>query len=100
MRDVQLELSFIPQKNLKVGNIQYRIKEKDGITEIHSLHAIYFLKEVERDIWNKIDGKKSIKEICNLIFEEYSGNKDIIFNDVLKFIKKLRDKNLVTIKSK
>lgn len=97
MTNNQLKLVYIPHKCMSSGGINYKIREKEDVIEIHSLHAIYYLKDVEKDIWNKIDGKRTIEKIINMLINEYEGDEEIIMKEVLDFIDNLKAKNLVTI---
>jgi hypothetical protein len=97
MANGQLDLSSIPHRCFRSGNIEYKIKEKEDVVEIHLLHAIYYLTDVGKDIWTKIDGKRSIDEICEILMEEYSADKKVLQNEVLDFLEDLLSKNLITI---
>jgi len=57
------------------------------------------LNEVGARIWSLIDGKRSIKEIVDVITQEYQVSADIAEKDTLSFIDELISKAMVQLTS-
>ena len=60
---------------------------------------IKVLNEVGARIWSLIDGKRSIKEIVDVITQEYQVSAEIAEKDTLSFIDELISKAMVQLTS-
>ncbi|MDR7665946.1 PqqD family protein [Methanosarcina sp. Z-7115] len=65
---------------------------------IGDLENIYVLNTVAAFIWENIDGRKRIKDVNELIIEEFFADKDVVERDVVKFIQDLEMINCITLK--
>ena len=61
---------------------------------------MHTLDEIGGFIWENIDGKNSISSITERICDEYDVNRSIAEKDILEFIEKLIEKELILIKNK
>ena len=57
--------------------------------EVGDLSNIYNLNEIGTKIWEYIDGKRDVMEICRLITDEYDAPMDVVMNDMVEFINDL-----------
>lgn len=57
--------------------------------------SIYSLNKFGKAIWDKLDGKKNLREIAQLLTRQFEGSKTEIENDCLGFIKELLKKKIV-----
>lgn len=61
---------------------------------------LYALNDVGTFIWELLDGSKTIDDIVNNILENYNIEKTIAYDDVMRFIEKLLDNNMLLPKTK
>ncbi|HDS05570.1 MAG TPA: PqqD family protein, partial [Deltaproteobacteria bacterium] len=47
--------------------------------------------------WEKVDGKKSVSEIANLLLEDFSVEKEILLKDLEELLKTLTGNNIITM---
>ena len=78
-------------------DVNFKLKQKEDVIEIHFLHLIYFLENVEKDIWMQINGNSSIQDICQVLSVEYEADIGEIENDVLDFMNTLLERKLIKI---
>ncbi|MCF6248818.1 MAG: PqqD family protein [Desulfobacula sp.] len=65
----------------------------DGISDVDS--SIFTLNPTGKVVWEKLDGKYSLKDIINQLAEEYKAPEDAVKKDVEKLVEKLVEKKLV-----
>jgi hypothetical protein len=92
-------LNKIPKKNTELA-----WRRIDGETVIIPLddqtpesEKIDFLNETGTRIWELIDGKNTVKDIVKKILEEYDIDEKEAEKEVISFIEKLNEKNLIKI---
>ena len=56
---------------------------------------LFTLNEVGKDIWTRIDGKKSVGAITKELLEMYDGDAETLIRDVLGFLAELEKRKLV-----
>ncbi len=59
---------------------------------------LYTLNETGRSIWERIDGKHSLKNIADDLSIEYAAPLDIIIRDVLGLVMELNRRKIVCIR--
>ncbi|MCX6701047.1 MAG: PqqD family protein [Methanomicrobiales archaeon] len=59
---------------------------------------LYTLNETGRSIWERIDGKRSLKNIADDLVIEYAAPLDIITRDVLGLVGELNRRKIVCIR--
>lgn len=93
-------LNKIPKRN---PDLAWRIIDNEAIIipldeQTPECEKINFLNETATRIWELIDGKNSIKDIIARILDEYEITQEQAEKEVVSFIKKLEEKNLVKIR--
>ncbi len=58
---------------------------------------LFSLNETGQAIWEKVDGQKSLREVINLLKEEYEGSQESMEDDVLGFMKELVKRKMVVV---
>ncbi len=73
----------------------------DGDTVLLDAEAgmYYTLNEVAASVWDKIDGKRAIGEILDLMLEEYDVDRPTLEKDLEGLVADLLDKGLVQRKT-
>ncbi|MBU0762878.1 MAG: PqqD family protein [Candidatus Altiarchaeota archaeon] len=84
----------------KTDEIEVRDLEEEIYVLSLKKGRIYRLNEMGSRIWALIDGKKTVDEIINSIFKTYDASKSAIKKDVLDFIKKGVDSEILEFKSR
>lgn len=59
------------------------------VDNVGDLSSIYTLNETGTRIWGLLDGRRSIREITQLITDEYDVSEDVAIDDVGGFINEL-----------
>lgn len=90
-----LKTSFSKKDNLRINTL----KDKIEIIDFYSQDK-YILEDIGFDIWNLIDGIKTVEDIINIIKKEYNSDNDIqlnkvIYRDILDFIFDLKEKQFL-----
>lgn len=62
--------------------------------------SLYELNETGEFIWDQIDGKKTIKKICEVLYDYVSDDIDraVLNQDVMSFINDLYEKKFIEVK--
>ena len=60
-----------------------------------NLDSIYSLNRVGTFIWDRLDGSRSLREICDSIVAEFDVPADRALADLLEFVATLKKKGLV-----
>ncbi|MGQ9611166.1 MAG: PqqD family protein [bacterium] len=73
----------------------------DGETIIMSPYGdkLYALNDMGTFIWELLDGSKTIEDIVSNILKDYDIEKNIVYNDVIRFIEKLLENNILVKKT-
>ncbi|REJ07943.1 PqqD family protein [Halobacillus trueperi] len=86
-----IEKTLILEKNNEQKSRKYlksTIIEPAGIT----------LNELASDVYNNIDGKNTLEEICQRITSEYNVEMDECINDVTGLVKELIELEAIKVK--
>ena len=84
----------------KVGNLVSRTNE-DGTVAVMSLElddSIYSIDGVAAEVWDLIDGKRSIDQICRILLRKHSVSEERLRKDAGKLITSLRAARLIEVK--
>lgn len=87
-----LSLTACMSKNKK---IPWRVVEEEAILVDVSGACIIHLDEVGAEIWNAIDGKRSIADIIQHIRDVFDTDGETAQKDTLEFIEQLLRKGLI-----
>ena len=61
---------------------------------------IQYLNEVAKDFYLLINGKRSLKEITEILLEMYDVERNILEKDICQLLRDLQWKNLIILKEK
>ena len=67
---------------------------------VGNLESIYVLNEVGVFIWELIDGKRQIKQIKEIILEEFDVSPEEAENDLIELVRQMEEMVFVTDASK
>jgi hypothetical protein len=86
----------------KSGNIVFRKIEDEYIlvplvASAADVESIFNLNETGAAVWEKIDEKKSIKDIIEEIKAEYENESNQIENDIISFISEMTAAKLIEV---
>ena len=56
------------------------------VSDIADMTNILNLNNIGSDIIKSLDGKKSLLEVCNQLYEEYEVDRDTLQRDIMQFI--------------
>ena len=95
---MKISIDFILKKSKnavfrKIGDEYILVPIAASVADVES---IFNLNETGAAIWDKIDGKKSLKEIIKEIAEEYEVNKQLEM-DVLEFVNEMMEAKLIEV---
>ena len=65
------------------------------VSDIADMTNILNLNNIGSDIIKTLDGRKSLLEVCNQLYQEYEVEKDILQQDILQFINDAVNKGIV-----
>ncbi len=77
------------------SNLVWSDLEEDAVLLDADAGTYYTLNEVAASIWDKIDGKRAIGEIVELMLEEYDVERATLERDIEGLVADLEDKGLV-----
>ena len=97
---VNLNASYVPSEDVVAREVQGEliiIPITSGIGDLED--EILTLNETGRAIWNKLDGKRNLKEIVKKLSSDFQGSPEDIEKDVAGFTEELlKRKMLVAVK--
>ncbi len=64
-------------------------------SNVAELDNIYVLNEVAGRIWELLDGQRNLKDILDILLNEFDVDEVKIQLDIVEFIKRLRDFKLI-----
>lgn len=88
----------IPIKKEGDGRNKFLFREEGEKLLIQGTHVIYILEDLERFIYNLIDGKRNIEEIVKELTIRYGVAYEKIYYDVESFLNQLVEKGLIFLK--
>ncbi len=81
----------------KIDKIAYRTIVDEVVVMTPDDSMLHTLNSIGSDIFSNINGKKSVKEICDIIYKDYDATEEKIAKDVSKFISELVKKNILSL---
>ena len=89
----ELMKSYIPVKSaLKTR------PEGDMLIAANKNSEIYYLNGIACEIWDMIDGIKSIDDLSRQILSEYDASTETVEHDMIEFIRDMQWKRLIRLK--
>ncbi len=58
---------------------------------------IFNLNQVGADVWERIDGKKTVKDIVGALVMEYEGEPEEVEGDVIEFLNDILDAGIIEL---
>jgi len=71
----------------KTGNEYVLVPVANNIADMNS---VYTLNETGAFIWEQVDGKKSVKDLIEILIVEYQIDRETATEDVLSFIEEMK----------
>ena len=93
---VNLDSTYMPSQDVVAREIQGEfiiIPIVSGIGDLED--EIFTLNETGRAIWNKLDGKRSLKESAEQLNSEFEGNIEEIEKDIIGLTTELLKRRMV-----
>lgn len=87
----------IPTKKEGDGRNKFLFREEGEKLLIQGTHVIYVLEDLERSIYDLINGKRSTEEITKELAIKHDIAHEKIYNDVGSFINQLVKKGLIVL---
>jgi len=82
----------IPKRN---HDAAFRVIDGEAVVVLPSRSEVKILSEVGSRIWELMDGKTTISQICETICMEYDVSPETALDDVLNFIKEIGDEGML-----
>jgi hypothetical protein len=94
---VNISMNFILRRSentvfRKIGDEYILVPVAGSVADVES---IFNLNEAGAAIWDKIDGKRSLKQIIEEFEEDYEGDGLQIEADVIEFVKEMMQAKLI-----
>ncbi len=96
LKKANLDSVFKPSEDVVARDIHGEfiiIPITSGVGEADE--EIYTLNKFGKAIWNKLDGKKSLKAISGVLALKFEGQKTIIAKDVLGLVEELLKRKMI-----
>jgi len=78
-----------------------KIREDGEFLIVSSPHLeLMIFNEVAKDFYLKINGKNSLKDIINLLLDEYEIEESILINDIVNLVRDFQWKGILELKEK
>ncbi len=88
---------MIPLENciVRSNNVVWRMLDGEAVIMSEDGKEIHTLNKVASVIWELADGEKTVDQIVAVICDRFDVEKDVAQGDILKFIQKLVDQQLL-----
>ena len=90
-------MELIDSSFKKNDNVAWRIIDGEAFVVNPKDSLIYPMESVAGRIWELLDGRKTVKEITDIIYEEFDQDRAVIEHDMLSFFEKLIEAELIEI---
>ena len=89
-------MNYVEKRLIKDPNMVFRQIDDEVILvpirrNVADLESIYTLNPLAARIWELIDGKRKIKDIKNVILQEYEVDEEKVEKDLLEFLTQLEE---------
>ncbi len=85
----------IPERN---ENIIWKTVQEEAVLLDPNDGRYFGLNRVGCSFWEKVDGKRNLGEIINLLIEEYSVDRNTLVNDIEELVQALNKRSLLSIR--
>jgi len=83
---------------IPIPDILGRVVDNEAVLVLPNLGKVKVVNEVGAAIWQLIDGKRNINQICTEICEQFDVDTATAEADILQFINELLERQIITIK--
>lgn len=97
---IDTQLIYRPSEEIVIREIENEIiiiPLTSGIADMEN--ELYTLNETGRDIWERLDGQKSLQQVIDEISLEYNADKAQITADVVRLIQELLKRKMLIVAS-
>lgn len=81
----------------KHPQVRYTIVPEGGLLVLHESAELMTLNPIAIEIFDKIDGKKKVKELLKEILKEYDVEEEKAREDIFEFLKELEEKEIIEV---
>lgn len=81
----------------KADRLAYREFEGEAFILTPEDSTLHCLNETGARIWQLIDGLKTVRDMVDAIYEEYEIERDKAIEEVVRFLEKLHERNMVVV---
>jgi len=79
-----------------IGETVFLVPMQDNLVDLEN---IYTLESVGARIWELIDGRRSVKQIKEILTEEFEENPKQIEDDLVEIFKQLENRHFIKVKN-
>ncbi|MEJ5166284.1 MAG: PqqD family protein [Thermoanaerobaculia bacterium] len=90
----QINLNSVLKRN---SEVRYTKVQEGGLAVKHDTAEILTFNPMAIEIFEKLDGKKRVKDLLEEILKEYEVEKEEAERDLLEFLRDLYDKKMVDL---
>jgi hypothetical protein len=90
-----LDLTFRKKEDIITRRIAGETLLVPVYSDLANMESIFMLDAVAAFIWERMDGKKSLKHIRDNVLDAFDVKEERAETDISEFIKKLLDANLI-----
>lgn len=95
MKTFDLEDCLVPSEDIVSREIEGELIIVPLVSGIGSIDdELFSLNETGRSIWKNLDGKKTVKQVVDLLAEEYDAPKTEIEMDVIGLVEELVNRRI------
>jgi Fe-S cluster biosynthesis and repair protein YggX len=89
-----INLNSIPAP---IPTVASRILEGEAVLVHPGQGKVKVLNELGAEIWQRLDGKRTLLEIVEALFKRYHVDRTVLEQDVIRFVQGLHERDLVSI---
>ncbi len=89
------EMMDLMAKPARNPNSAFRVYEEKAVIVLPERSETHLLNPIGSHIWDRLDGSRSLREICDSIVAEFDVPADRALADLLEFVATLKKKGLV-----
>ncbi len=94
--EIKLDHVYAPSDDIVDREIEGELIIVPLVSGIGDLEdELYTLSETGKAIWNKLDGKRTMKEVVMQFSDEYDASSDQIQSDVIGFLTELLKRKMI-----
>lgn len=95
---ISIDNILIQSENIVFRKIEDEYILVPMLASSDEVEHIFNLDQVGADVWERIDGKKTVKEIIDELIQEYEGESEKIKGDVFDFLNDIIEAKIIEVK--